>query len=265
MSIGSPIKDDDKENNQGKINKNTSNIKYFEPKSYAFNGKVVIGIGIIMAMAAIITMFMGFLSQSSQINLSVNSLLPSFISSSLVNHSPNSEMATEQQQQSSSSSLPNPSSNNNFKRITLIQQDFGWNGTIGGPPIILNKGDRVQLLVINRGHMAHNFGMASLPQKILDQLNNQTNVPLDQRINNVPYDTMASMPCPDCKAQFEEGHIKLFIEPGTQQVSTFVADKAGQFKYFCMVRGHLWLGMIGDVIVRENPGSTTVKNPTDNV
>jgi len=253
-----------------KKSKNTSDIKYFEPKSYSFNGKVVIGIGIIMAMAAIITIFMGFLSQSPQINLSVNSLLPSFISSSLVNQSPKSEMATAQQQQqqqqsSSSSSLPNPSTNNNFKRIVLIQQDFGWNGTIGGPPIILNKGDRVQLLVINRGHMAHNFGMASVPQKVLDQLNNQTNVPLDQRINNIPYDTMAAMPCPDCKAIFEEGHIKLFIEPGTQQVSTFVADKSGQFKYFCMVRGHLWLGMIGDVIVRENPGSTTVKNPTDNV
>jgi uncharacterized cupredoxin-like copper-binding protein len=179
-------------------------------------------------------------------------------------------MATAQQQQqqqqsSSSSSLPNPSTNNNFKRIVLIQQDFGWNGTIGGPPIILNKGDRVQLLVINRGHMAHNFGMASVPQKVLDQLNNQTNVPLDQRINNIPYDTMAAMPCPDCKAIFEEGHIKLFIEPGTQQVSTFVADKSGQFKYFCMVRGHLWLGMIGDVIVRENPGSATVKNPTEHV
>ncbi len=50
------------------------------------------------------------------------------------------------------------------------------------------------------------------------------------------------------------------MEPGTEQVTTFVADKVGHFKYYCMVRGHLWLGMIGNLIVMDNKKTTTNKN-----
>jgi plastocyanin len=46
------------------------------------------------------------------------------------------------------------------------------------------------------------------------------------------------------------------MQPDTQQVTTFTANEAGNFKYFCMVRGHLWLGMIGDLTVQD------LKNPT---
>lgn len=260
MATGSPIKDDNKDDKYSKDHEN--NIKkYSEPKSYSFNGKVVIGIGGIMIISAIITISMGFLSQSPQIHLSTNSIIPSFISTSVISSQSKPTTATAQQ----SSSLQNFPATNDFKRILLIQQDFGWNGTYGGPPILLNKGDKVQLLVINRGHMAHNFGIALIPQQVLDQINSQDNIPLDQRIGHIPYNTMAAMPCPGCQDEFENGHINQFIEPGTQQVSSFVADKAGNFKYFCMVRGHLWLGMIGDLIVRENPGATTSKNNTNNI
>jgi FtsP/CotA-like multicopper oxidase with cupredoxin domain len=258
-----------KDNNIGNSNKkedsNNSDSKYSEPKSYAFNGKVIIGIGIILVVAATVTIFMAMFSQSPQIHLSSTSLIPSsFISPQLTQplktQTANSQLYSNQSDISSTLSSQGP-----IKRIILIQQDFGWNGTYGGPPIILNKNDHVQLLVINRGHMAHNFGIASFPQQVLDQINKQNDEPLDKRIGQIPYNTMADMPCPGCQTEFEKGHIKLFIEPGTQQVSSFVADKTGQFKYFCMVRGHLWLGMIGDVIVRENPGSTTVKDSSSNV
>jgi FtsP/CotA-like multicopper oxidase with cupredoxin domain len=269
-----PDKSSNKDNKIGNSNKNddlnSRDYKYTEPKSYTFNGKVIIGIGIIMAIAATLTIIMAIFSQSPQIHLSINSLIPSlFLSPQITppfkSQTAASQLSSNQSNLPSSSSSPNLSPQGSFKRIVLIQQDFGWNGTYGGPPIILNKGENVQLLVINRGHMAHNFGIATLPQQVLDQLNKQNNVPLDKRIGQIPYNTMADMPCPGCQPEFEKGHIKLFIEPGTQQVSSFVADKVGHFKYFCMVRGHLWLGMIGDVIVRENPGSTTVKNSAGNV
>jgi uncharacterized cupredoxin-like copper-binding protein len=264
MTTGSPIKDD---YNNDKINNKNNNSKddYSVPKSYAFNGQVVIGIGIIMAIAAIITIFMGVLSQSPQIHLTLNSLIPSFITSSFISHSIKSQVGAVQQQSSSSSALQISSQKDVSKKIILIQQDFGWNGTYGGPPIIVNKGDLVQVLVINRGHMAHNFGMGSVPNQVLGLIDKENNEPLDKRIGQIPYNAMAAMPCPGCQEEFVKGHINLFIEPGTQQVTTFVADKAGHFKYFCMVRGHLWLGMIGDLIVRESTGSTTNKDTTNNI
>jgi uncharacterized cupredoxin-like copper-binding protein len=270
MSDESSNKDNKIGNGNKEINSNSHDYKYTEPKSYAFNGKVIIGIGIIMAIAAIITIFMAIFSQSPQIHLSINSLIPSLSLSPQMtppfkSQTAASQFSSNQSNLASSSSSPNLTPQGSFKRIVLIQQDFGWNGTYGGPTIILNKGDNVQLLVINRGHMAHNFGIATMPQQILDQINKQNSVPLDKRIGQIPYNTIADMPCPGCQPEFEKGHIELFIEPGTQQVSTFIADKVGQFKYFCMVRGHLWLGMIGDLIVRETPGSTTIKNSAGNV
>ncbi len=261
MAIGNPIKDkndddSDKENHDNN-HSNKSNHVYSEPKSYAFNGKVVIGIGVIMAIAAITTIFMATYSQSPQIHLSMISLIPSFLTSSFESHPNKSQVAAISP--SFPSSFPVSSQKIN-KSIILIQQDFGWNGTNGGPTILLNKGDLVQVVVINRGHMAHNFGIGVLSQQVMELIDKEKNIPIDQRIVQIPYNTMAAMPCPGCQTDFKKGHIELFIEPGTQQVSTFVADKVGHYKYFCMVRGHLWLGMIGDLIVRDSTGSTTSKN-----
>ena len=42
----------------------------------------------------------------------------------------------------------------------------------------------------------------------------------------------------------------------TNATSTVTSNEAGNFKYFCQVRGHLWLGMVGDLTVQD------VKNPT---
>ncbi len=271
MAIGPPIKNDNDSNDKNNRENNYSNKSdhiYSEPKSYAFNGKVVIGIGIIMAISAIGTIFMATYSQSPQIHLSINSLIPSFLASLFTSSS--SSFSSHKSQvaaitPSFSSSLPVSSQKDITKRIILIQQDFGWNGTNGGPPIIVDKGDLVQLVVINRGHMAHNFGMGVLSKPVTDLIDKENNVPIDQRLKYIPYSMMSAMPCPGCKAEFKEGHVDLFMEPGTQKVTTFVADTAGHFKYYCMVRGHLWLGMIGDLIVRESTGSTTQMNTNSTV
>ena len=99
--------------------------------------------------------------------------------------------------------------------------------------------------------MAHNFGIGELSEQVMNLINKESNIPLNQRLKFIPYNMMAAIPCPGCR-KIKEGHINLFMEPGTQQVTKFTADKAGHFKYYCMVRGHLWLGMIGDLIVRES-------------
>ena len=82
MTIGNPIKDNNDKENYENDNSIKSTHSYSEPKSYAFNGKVVVGIGIIMAISAITTIFMTINSQSPQIHLSMNSLIPSFLTHS---------------------------------------------------------------------------------------------------------------------------------------------------------------------------------------
>ncbi|MGC1929315.1 MAG: plastocyanin/azurin family copper-binding protein, partial [Candidatus Nitrosopolaris sp.] len=135
----------------------------------------------------------------------------------------------------------------------LIQHEFGWNGTTGGPTIVVDKGNVVHITIINGGLMAHNFGIAKLSQQSLDIMKETKNMSLPDRVKHIPYNVMAAIPCPGCQPVFEEGHVKMFMQPGTQQVVTFTASQTGNFKYFCMVRGHLWLGMIGDLIVHNVP------------
>lgn len=217
-----------------------------EDRGYSFNGKVVIGIGIIMIAAAVSTILAMAASQSPQIHLSTNLVE----SHSLVT----APLASAQ--------VP-PNTNQHIdKRFVLVQHDFGWNGTFGGPPIRVNKGDVVQITVINAGMMAHNFGIAALSQQTLDLLQKTMNMPLPERVRYLPYNVMAAMPCPGCQPKFQEGHIETFMQPDTQQVTTFTATQAGHFKYFCMVRGHLWLGMVGDLDVVDASNLGTQQTST---
>jgi FtsP/CotA-like multicopper oxidase with cupredoxin domain len=199
-----------------------------EDKGYSFNGKVVIGIGIIMIAAAISTLLAMTISQSQQIHLSSKLL--------------GTPLVTK----------PIAANQHIDKRFVLVQHDFGWNGTFGGPPIRVNRGDVVQIIIINAGTMAHNFGIAQLSQQTLDLLQKIMNMPLPDRVRYLPYNVMGVMPCPGCQPKFQEGQIDAFMQPDTQQVTTFRATEAGHFKYFCQVRGHLWLGMIGDFDVIDS-------------
>lgn len=215
-----------------------------ESKGYNFNGKVVVGIGIVMIAAAASTILAMGVSQSPQIHLSTTKALgtPPLLTTI-----------------GASAQVP-PTSNTNQhidKRFVLVQHDFGWNGTFGGPTIRVNKGDVVQITIINAGMMAHNFGIANLSKQTLDLLQKTMNMPLPDRVRYLPYNVMAAMPCPGCQPKFQEGHIEVFMQPDTQQVTTFTATQAGHFSYFCQVRGHLWLGMVGglDVVDTSNPST----------
>jgi hypothetical protein len=75
---------------------------------------------------------------------------------------------------------------------------------------------------------------------VVEKLQKTMNMPLPDRVRYLPYNVMAVMPCPGCQVIFQEGQID-----ASQQVTTFRATQVGDFKYFCQVRGHLWLGMVG--------------------
>jgi FtsP/CotA-like multicopper oxidase with cupredoxin domain len=208
-----------------------------EAKGYSLNGKVVIGIGLVMIASAASTILAMGASQSSQIHLSTKNVFgttplePPHVA---------------------------PNTNEHIdKRFVLVQHDFGWNGTIGGPTIRVNKGDVIQITIINAGMMAHNFGIADFSKQTLDLLQKTMNMPLPDRVRYLPYNVMAVMPCPGCQPKFQEGQIDAFMQPATEQVTTFRATQVGDFKYFCQVRGHLWLGMVGDLDVVDTSNQRT--------
>jgi uncharacterized cupredoxin-like copper-binding protein len=210
------------------------------PKPYSFNGKVVIGIGLILAAAAGGTVAAMNVSTSPYIRPTP---ITEFIGSASSGVAATTTTSVAQKLGDSQQHID--------KKFVLIQKDFGWNGTTGGPSIIVNKGDVVQITVINAGRMAHNFGIAIPSDQTINILKQTENIPLPDRIKYISYNTMAAMPCPGCHPLFKEGNIDQFMQPDTQQVTTFIANQAGNFKYFCMVRGHIWLGMVGDLVVQD--------------
>ncbi|MDQ6668025.1 MAG: hypothetical protein M3Y53_07345 [Thermoproteota archaeon] len=222
----------------------------YKPKAYVFDGKVVFGLGVIFVAAAASTIAAMNASMSPQINLSQAWV---HILGGARNPTVDTTVLGQKQQQQHID-----------KRFVLVQHDFGWNGTSGGPTITVNKGDVVQIVVINAGQMAHNFGMGQPSKYAMTIMKDTKNLSLPDRMKHIPYNVMAELPCPGCQPKFEEGHIKTFMRPDTQQVTTFKATEPGNFKYFCMVRGHIWLGMVGDLVVLDNnrDNATTTSQPT---
>jgi uncharacterized cupredoxin-like copper-binding protein len=242
--------DDDNGGSPGSSSSNTSKDRNLSP--YTFNGRVIIGIGIILAVSAASSILASSISQSPEIHPALKTSVPLAIL-----HSASGQTEKKQQQQSSITS-GNTGSTSPIKNFVLVAHDFGWNGTNSGPTIQVAKGDHVQLTVINEGHMAHNFGIAKISDNTAQLLNKIQSLPLESRVASIPYNTMAVMPCPGCDKKFEEGHIETFILPDHQAVTSFTASEAGHFKYFCMVRGHIWLGMMGDFIVVDNPSAADI-------
>jgi plastocyanin len=222
----------------------SQNEKY---SPYTFNGKIVIGIAIILAVSAASAIAASSVSTSPVIRLtSINTFSPSG----------STPQAAAQEGQKNPQQV---SANKHHidKQFVLVAHEFGFNASNGGPTIQVAKGDTVQITFINAGHMAHNFGMAKLSDETSKIINKTKEIPIDQRVSNIPYDVMAAMPCPGCQEKFDEGHIENFILPDQQQITTFTADESGHFKYFCQVRGHIWMGMMGDLIVTEKPSGLT--------
>jgi uncharacterized cupredoxin-like copper-binding protein len=208
-------------------------------KPYIVNRRVVLIIGFILSISAMLTIGAGLFSEVPH-----RDSLKDRISKLLVTlHLP---------------LIPSMNSNHTSqhlkvdKKLVLIQHEYGFNGTTGGPTISLNKGETVQITVINAGYMAHNFGIAKLSKQSLDLLKKTDNETLPERMKNIPYDALAAIPCPGCVQKFSKGQINSFILPGARAETTLLVQEAGNFKYFCMVRGHLWLGMMGDFIVHDS-------------
>lgn len=204
---------------------------------------VVMGLVAIFALAIVATIFLTSLSKSANIKSNPFNLF--FVKSD------------------SSSSPPHPPSNGfvgnnkNIKTFTLVADEFGFNGSSSGPLIKVNKNDIVKIAFINAGAMSHTFGIGKPSKFTMSLMKNISGLSTEEKIRHVPYDVLAKMPCPGCKPEFEEAHIKTFVNPGDMVVTTFKASKSGNFKYFCMVRGHIWLGMNGDLVVTD-PGSSAM-------
>lgn len=247
--VGNDGHDGDNQNSKGKPE---SSFTEDQNKGYSFNGKVIIGIAIFVAIAAGSTIFGLTLSESPRIHLSTSSLFQKNNAQFL------SGPATTSSSQNAKAQLANQQQQVT-RKIVLVQNDFGWNGTNGGPTIRVNKGDVVQITIINAGQMAHNFGIGTPSQQTMNIMKSVMQLPLSERVQKIPYNVMAAMPCPGCQPQFEAGHIKQFMKPDTQMVTTFTANKAGNYKYFCMVRGHIWLGMVGEFDVADTRNSPSMQ------
>ena len=209
------------------------------PKPYIVNRRMVLIICFILSISAILTIGAGLFSESPHTNslkYRISKLLAAI-------HLP---------------IIPSTNSNSTSqhlkvdKKLVLVQHEFGFNGTTGGPTISLNKGETVQITVINAGNMAHNFGIAKLSKQTLDILKKTNAESLTERVKNIPYDALSAIPCPGCVQKFANGQIDTFVLPGARAQITFLVQEAGNFKYFCMVRGHLWLGMMGDFVVHDS-------------
>ena len=233
-------------------NNDDSNYDYEwrDLKPYTFNGKVVIGIALVLAAAASSTILAMTVSQSPQASIPISAL--GVIGAAKDNNNNNNNIPTATAQ-GGQNAKPD-------REFILVANDFGWNGSQNGPVIRVTKGDVVQLTISNAGQMAHNFGIAKMSDRATELMGETKDMTLPERVSHIPYSDMAKMPCPDCEKKFEQGHIEFFIKPGNQRTVTFTADEDGQFKYFCMVRGHIWLGMNGDFIVEE-PAGFIVKQP----
>lgn len=209
------------------------------PKAYIVNRRVVLIIGFTLSISAILTIGAGLFSEVPH-----SDSLKDRISNLLVTLHLPITLSTDSDPTSQHLKVD--------KKLVLVQHEYGFNGTTGGPTISLRKGETVQITVINAGYMAHNFGIAKLSEQSLNLLKKTNNESLPERMKNIPYEALAAIPCPGCVQKFSNGQINSFILPGARAETTFLVQEAGNFKYFCMVRGHLWLGMMGDFIVHDS-------------
>jgi uncharacterized cupredoxin-like copper-binding protein len=221
-------------------------------KPYTFNGRVVIGIALILAVAAGSTILAMTVSQSPQASIPLSALGIVGTTNAVKDNNNNNNNNNIQSAAAQGERDAKPD-----REFILVAKDFGWNGSQNGPVIKVTKGDVVRLTVSNAGQMAHNFGIAKMSSRATELMEETKDMPLPDRVSHIPYQDMAKMPCPDCQKKFDEGHIEFFLKPGNQHTVTFTANESGQFEYFCMVRGHIWLGMIGDFIVDEPASGIT--------
>jgi len=101
------------------------------------------------------------------------------------------------------------------KSFTLLAEDFGYNGTTGGPTLVVNKGDVVKITLIGKSPVSHNLR--------IDEFN------------------------------FMVGG-EWGVKSGESDTNMFLADRSGVFEYYCRTTrlgGHKSLGQVGTLIVKS--------------
>lgn len=120
------------------------------------------------------------------------------------------------------------------KSFTLVAYDFGYDGYRGGPKIVVKEGDVVKITLTNKGGVEHELMILTREE-------------LDEFIEHWEKGEKHTHPEPVFKgAEIEE------VEPGETKTTTFVADKAGEYVYVCLVEEpelHAKLGMVGEFVV----------------
>lgn len=103
--------------------------------------------------------------------------------------------------------------NRPVKSFTLVANDFGYNGTEGGPTLVVNKGDVVEITLVGKSPVSHNLK--------IDEFN------------------------------FRVGG-EFGVKTGESDTGMFVAEDSGVYKYYCRTTrlgGHESLGQSGILIV----------------
>lgn len=124
---------------------------------------------------------------------------------------------------------PTPKEEGELKVFVLIMREsddlstYGFNGTKGGPDIVVNVGDRVKIILINEGTIPHAFAVVDQP---------------GDRAPPIWESVAATAADP--------------ILPGEERTVTFVARKPGSYWYACLIPPHrTQFGMEGRFIVLE--------------
>lgn len=101
---------------------------------------------------------------------------------------------------------------------------IGPDGTVkGAVPITVKVGDVVQITLVNRGEIVHDFNIA-----LGDGEHHHEGM--------------------------EHQAESMVLKPGETQSLTFVAEMAGEYTYHCGIPGHTELGMLGSFIIIAEDG-----------
>ncbi len=103
--------------------------------------------------------------------------------------------------------------NQPVKSFTLVADDFGYNDTEGGPTLVVNRGDIVEITIVGKSPVSHNLK--------IDEFN------------------------------FMVGG-EWGVITGETDTHVFVADVSGVYEYYCRTTrlgGHADLGQVGRLIV----------------
>lgn len=135
---------------------------------------------------------------------------------------------------------------NEVRSFTLIAMDYGYNGIRGGPAIAVNVGDTVEVTLINKGKVTHEFIVIS--RDTLRKVVKAEDFERDE------FEEVIGEPL----TPVFEGAAILGLEPGETKTIRFVPDQPGMYVYACFEdeprgRLHIYNQMWGEFTVVPRP------------